>query len=117
MQTEAKQKAMQDLQDYTHNLEAMYNVGISICRKPDTRLSVTSASTNPIIPIQTFWAAVSRQKTSPYIQMTYFETKIFPTKALIDQGDYKLNQLGNIDVLEIKSLLSAKMIYADVRSL
>ena len=26
--------------------------------------------------------------------------------------DYKLNQLGNIDVLEIKSLLSAKMIYA-----
>lgn len=42
----------------------------------------------------------------------FFETKIFPTKNLIDQGDYKLNQLGNIDVLEIKSLLSAKMIYA-----
>lgn len=25
MQTEAKQKALQDLQDYTHNLEVMYN--------------------------------------------------------------------------------------------
>ena len=42
----------------------------------------------------------------------YFENKIFPTKHLIDQGDYKLNQLSNIGVLEIKSLLSAKMIYA-----
>ena len=31
---------------------------------------------------------------------------------MIDQGDYKLNQLSNIGVLEIKSLLSAKMIYA-----
>ena len=34
----------------------------------------------------------------------FFETKIFPTKNLIDQGDFKLNQLGNIGVLEIKSL-------------
>ena len=42
----------------------------------------------------------------------FFEDKIFPTKNLIDQGDYKLNQLGNISVLEIKSLLCAKMIYA-----
>ena len=42
----------------------------------------------------------------------FFENKIFPTKNLIDQGDYKLNQLSNIGVLEIKSLLSAKMIYA-----
>ena len=42
----------------------------------------------------------------------YFENKIFPTKNLIDQGDYKLNQLSHIGVLEIKSLLSAKMIYA-----
>ena len=31
---------------------------------------------------------------------------------MITQGDYKLNQLSNIAVLEIKSLLSAKMIYA-----
>ena len=42
----------------------------------------------------------------------YFENQIFPTKNLIDRGDYKLNQLSNIGVLEIKSLLSAKMIYA-----
>ncbi len=42
----------------------------------------------------------------------FFKNEIFPTKNLIDQGDYKLNQLGNIGMLEIKSLLSAKMIYA-----
>lgn len=42
----------------------------------------------------------------------YFEAKIFPAKNLIDQGNYKLSQLGNIGVIEIKSLLSAKMIYA-----
>ena len=34
------------------------------------------------------------------------------TSNLIHQGDYKLNQLGSIGVLEIKSLLSAKMILA-----
>lgn len=42
----------------------------------------------------------------------FFNNKILPTKNLIDQGDYKLNHLSNISVLEIKSLLSAKMIYA-----
>ena len=42
----------------------------------------------------------------------FFESKIFPTKNLITGEDYKLNQLSNISVLEIKSLLSAKMIYA-----
>lgn len=41
----------------------------------------------------------------------FFESKIFPTKNLITEDDYKLNQLSNISVLEIKSLLSAKMIY------
>lgn len=47
-------------------------------------------------------------------QQTWYliDAVLLPTKNLIDQGDYKLNQLGNIGVLEIKSLLSAKMIYA-----
>lgn len=42
----------------------------------------------------------------------FFENVIFPTKNLIAQGDYKLNLLSNIGVLEIKSLLSTKIIYA-----
>lgn len=97
MQTEAKQKAMQDLQDYTHNLEAMYN-------------GLRSFKHDYINILLSLSGYIANRDIDELAQ--YFETKIFPTKALIDQGDYKLNQLGNIDVLEIKSLLSAKMIYA-----
>ena len=97
IQTEAKQKAMQDLQDYTRNLEAMYN-------------SLRSFKHDYVnIPLS----------LSGYIEdgdmdrlKDFFESKIFPTKNLITGEDYKLNQLSNISVLEIKSLLSAKMIYA-----
>lgn len=97
MQTEAKQKAMQDLQDYTHNLEAMYN-GLR---------SFKHDYINILLSMSGYIANSDIDELK-----RYFETKIFPTKDLIDQGDYKLNQLGNIDVLEIKNLLSAKMIYA-----
>jgi len=97
MQTETKQKAMQDLQDYTHNLEAMYN-------------GLRSFKHDYINILLSLSGYIANRDIDELAQ--YFETKIFPTKALIDQGDYKLNQLGNIDVLEIKSLLSAKMIYA-----
>lgn len=97
IQTEAKQKALQDLQDYTHNLEVMYN-GLRSFKHDYVNILLSM---------------------SGYIEngdmdelKTFFENKIFPTKNLIDQGDYKLNQLSSIGVLEIKSLLSAKMIYA-----
>lgn len=97
IQTEAKQKALQDLQDYTHNLEIMYN-------------GLRSFKHDYINILLSLSGYIANRDIDELAQ--YFETKIFPTKALIDQGDYKLNQLGNIDVLEIKSLLSAKMIYA-----
>lgn len=97
IQAEAKKKALQDLQDYTHNLETMYN-GLRSFKHDYVNILLSM---------------------SGYIEngdmdelKKYFEEKIFPTKNLIDQGDYKLNQLSNIGVLEIKSLLSAKMIYA-----
>ena len=97
IQTQAKQKALQDLQDYTHNLEVMYN-GLRSFKHDYINILLSM---------------------SGYIEngdmnelKEFFESKIFPTKNLIDQGDYKLNQLGNIGVLEIKSLLSAKVIYA-----
>lgn len=97
IQAEAKKKALQDLQDYTHNLETMYN-GLRSFKHDYVNILLSM---------------------SGYIEngdmdelRKYFEEKIFPTKSLIDQGDYKLNQLSNIGVLEIKSLLSAKMIYA-----
>lgn len=97
MQTEAKQKAIRDLQDYTHNLEAMYN-------------GLRSFKHDYINILLSMSGYIKNGDMDELRQ--FFETKIFPTKNLIDQGDYKLNQLGNIDVLEIKSLLSAKMIYA-----
>ena len=74
VQTEAKQKALQDLQDYMRNLEALYS-GL-------------------------------RSFKHDYVNI------LLSLSGYIDQGDYKLNQLGNIQVLEIKSLLSAKLIYA-----
>lgn len=97
IQTEAKQKAVQDLQDYTHNLEVMYN-GLR---------SFKHDYVNILLSISGYIENGDMDELKDF-----FENKIFPTKRLIDQGDYKLNQLSNIGVLEIKSLLSAKMIYA-----
>lgn len=97
VRTEAKRKAWQDLQDYTHNLEAMYN-GLR---------SFKHDYINILLSLSGYIESCDMEELK-----RYFEEKIFPTKNLIDQGDYKLNHLSNIGVLEIKSLLSAKMIYA-----
>ena len=97
IQTEAKQKALQDLQDYTRNLEAMYN-GLR---------SFKHDYVNILLSLSGYIEDGDMDRLK-----NFFESKIFPTKNLITKGDYKLNQLSNIGVLEIKSLLSAKMIYA-----
>ncbi|MDE7310391.1 MAG: GHKL domain-containing protein [Eubacterium sp.] len=97
IQTESKQKSLQDLQDYTHNLESMYN-------------SLRSFKHDYINILLSMSGYIENRDIDAL--KNFFEDKIFPTKNLIDQGDYKLNQLSNIGVLEIKSLLSAKMIYA-----
>ena len=96
-QAEAKQKALQDLQDYTHHLEIMYN-------------GLRSFKHDYINILLSMSGYIANNDMGELKQ--FFETKIFPTKNLIDQGDYKLNQLSNIGVLEIKSLLCAKLIYA-----
>lgn len=97
IQTEAKQKAMQDLQDYTRNLEAMYN----------SLRSFKHDYVNILLSLSGYIENGDMDRVKDF-----FESKIFPTKNLITEDDYKLNQLSNISVLEIKSLLSAKMIYA-----
>lgn len=97
IQTESKQKAMQDLQDYTRNLEAMYN-GLR---------SFKHDYVNILISLSGYIEDGDMDRLKDF-----FESKIFPTKNLITGEDYKLNQFSNIGVLEIKSLLSAKMIYA-----
>ena len=97
VQTEAKQKAMQDLQDYTRNLEAMYN----------SLRSFKHDYVNILLSLSGYIEEGDLDRLKDF-----FESKIFPTKNLITGEDYKLNQLSNISVLEIKSLLSAKMIYA-----
>ena len=97
IQAEAKQKALQDLQSYTQNLEAMYN-GLR---------SFKHDYVNILLSLSGYIEDGDMDRLK-----NFFESKIFPTKNLITKGDYKLNQLGNIGVLEIKSLLSAKMIYA-----
>ena len=85
MQTEAKQKALQDLQDYTHHLEIMYN-GLRSFKHDYINILLSMSG--------------------------YIANNDMGELNLIDQGDYKLNQLSNIGVLEIKSLLCAKLIYA-----
>lgn len=97
IQTEAKQKALQDLQDYTNNLEAMYN----------SLRSFKHDYVNILLSLSGYIDSRDMDGLKKF-----FEDRIFPTKNLIDQGDYRLNQLGNIGVLEIKSLLSVKMICA-----
>ena len=97
IRTEAKQKAMQDLQDYTRNLEAMYN----------SLRSFKHDYVNILLSLSGYIEEGDLDRLKDF-----FESKIFPTKNLITGEDYKLNQLSNISVLEIKSLLSAKMIYA-----
>ena len=97
IQTESKQKAMQDLQDYTRNLESMYN-GLR---------SFKHDYVNILLSLSGYIEDGDMDRLKDF-----FESKIFPTKNLITGEDYKLNQLSNISVLEIKSLLSAKMIYA-----
>ena len=97
IQTEAKQNALQDLQDYTQHLEIMYN-GLR---------SFKHDYMNILLSMSGYIANNDMDELKQF-----FETKIFPTKNLIDQGDYKLNQLGNVGVLEIKSLLCVKLIYA-----
>ena len=97
IQTEAKKKALQDLQDYTQNLENMYN----------SLRSFKHDYVNILLSLSGYIENGDLQELK-----IFYENKIFPTKNLIDQGDYKLNQLSNIGVLEIKSLISAKMIYA-----
>lgn len=97
VQAEAKQKAMEDLQGYTNNLETMYN----------SLRSFKHDYINILLSISGYIENGDMEELKKF-----FDDKILPTKNLIDQGDYKLNQLSNIGVLEIKSLLSAKMIYA-----
>ena len=97
IQTESKQKAMQDLQDYTRNLEAMYN----------SLRSFKHDYVNILLSLSGYIEDGDMDRLKDF-----FESKIFPTKNLITGGDYKLNQLSNIGVLAVKSLLSAKMIYA-----
>ncbi len=97
IQAEAKQKALQDLQSYTQNLEAMYN-GLR---------SFKHDYVNILLSLSGYIEDGDMDRLK-----FFFESKIFPTKNLITKGDYKLNQLSNIGVLEIKSLLSVKMIYA-----
>ncbi len=97
IRTQAKQKSLQDLQEYTHNLETMYN-------------SLRSFKHDYVNILLSLSGYIENGEINEL--KNYFESKIFPTKNLIDQGDYKLNQLSHICVLEIKSLLCAKMIYA-----
>lgn len=97
VQADMKQQSFQDLQEYTSNLEIMYGKLRSF--KHDYINILTSLS-------------CYIENDDMGALKCFFETKILPTGKQITQGDYKLNQLSNMEIIELKSLLSAKMIYA-----
>ena len=71
-----------DLQDYTRNLEAMYN---SLRSFKHDYINILLSMTGHI-----------RNGDMDELRQ-FFETKIFPTKNLIDQGDYKLKNIKEVD--------------------
>ena len=71
IQTEAKKKALQDLQDYTHNLEDMYN----------SLRSFKHDYVNILLSLSGYIENCDIEELKEF-----FENKIFPTKNLIDQG-------------------------------
>lgn len=95
VQADMKQKSFQELQEYTRNLETTY--GKLRAFKHDYINILTSLS-----------GYIERDDMGAL--KDFFEAKILPTGTQIMNGDYKLNQLSNIGIIEIKSLLSAKMI-------
>lgn len=97
VQAEAKQKAQEDLQAYTSQLETMYN-GLR---------SFKHDYINILLSLSGYIADSDMDGLQ-----AYFEETIYPTRHLIDQGEYRLHQLGQIEIPEIKSLLCAKLMVA-----
>lgn len=97
VQLDMKQKSLEDLQEYTRNLETMY--------------SNLRSFKHDYINILTSLSCFIDNDDMESLK-GFFETKILPTGKQITQGDYKLNQLSNIKIVELKSLLSVKLIYA-----
>lgn len=88
---------LENLQDYTSNLEKVYTNLRSF--KHDYINIMTSMS-----------AYLAEEK---YEDLTeYFEKHILPLKYILNSNTENLNRLMNIKILEIKSLLSAKLMYA-----
>ncbi|MDO4337426.1 MAG: GHKL domain-containing protein [Eubacteriales bacterium] len=92
-----KQNAYDTLQKYTQQIENMY-------------ASVRSFK-HDYINIMTSMSGYIQNKDLDGLS-NYFNQSILPLSLKITNSNYKLNQLMNIKVLEIKSIISAKIIYA-----
>lgn len=93
----AKQTAYDNLQRYTDEIEALYS---------ELR-SFKHDYVNVLLSMKGYIESNDIEGLS-----NYFDTEILSLNHKINQGDYKLNQLINLQIIELKSVISAKMIYA-----
>lgn len=103
-QTEAamKQRTFENLQNYTKKIETMY--------------SQLRSFKHDYVNIMSSMSGYIENKDLDGLEV-YFSEKIIPLRKNIDQTNSKLNQLMNIHILELKSLLSLKLIYANERGI
>lgn len=94
---ESKQDAYDTLQKYTQQIEHMY---ASVRSFKHDYINIMSSMSGYI------------QNNDLDGLANYFNQSILPLSSNITNSNYKLNQLMNIKVLEIKSIISAKIIYA-----
>lgn len=92
-----KQESYDTLQKYTQQIENMYS---------DIR-SFKHDYINIMASMSGYIEANDMSGLS-----NYFKKSILPLSSQISKSNYKLNQLMNIKIVEIKSILSAKLIYA-----
>lgn len=98
MENKVKQDSFENLQNYTSKVEKMY---------ADIRI-FKHDYINTMISMKGYLEANEFEQL-----YKYFTCKIEPLGKKIMQSKVQLSQLMNIGVVEIKSLLSSKIIYAD----
>lgn len=96
-QTKIKQDSFDNMQSYTTQIEKMY--------------SSLRAFKHDYINIMTSLTGYIEENDMPGLK-SYFNKEIIPIGNAITMSNYNLNQLMNVSPLEVKSILSAKIIYA-----
>ncbi|MDO5411490.1 MAG: GHKL domain-containing protein [Lachnospiraceae bacterium] len=97
LQMEKKQQMLEDLGQYTVQIEGMY---ASIC-----------SFKHDYVNIMTSMSGYLEKKDIQGLS-DYFYKEVLPLGNQVLMNDFKLNELANIGIVELKSLVSSKLMYA-----